>query len=101
MYSVLFETIGRGAYGKVKRALNTEDDTFYAAKIYDKKTLRRKRVGQFGNALQGVAKEIAIWKRLNHRNVVTLHEFIDSDNSQKIYMISEFVDGGPVVEDEM
>lgn len=40
--------------------------------------LRKKRIGQFGNALQNVQREIAIWKALKHVNIVALFEVIDS-----------------------
>ena len=55
---------------------------------------------RFGNALDNVKKELAIWKKLDHENVVHLYEIIDDPDKDKLYMVSELVDGGPVMPDE-
>ena len=57
-------------------------------------------VDRFGNALDNVKKELAIWKKLDHENVVSLVEIIDDPDNDKLYMVSELVDGGPVMPDE-
>jgi serine/threonine protein kinase len=77
LVSVIHDTVGHGSYGKVKRCLNTTDGLTYAAKIVNKSILKRKRVGRFGTALDSVKKELAIWKKLNHENIVHLVEVID------------------------
>ena len=41
-----------------------------------------------------------MWKKLEHENIVTLYEVIDDDTSKKLFMISEFVDGGAVMDDD-
>lgn len=68
------EVLGRGAYGKVRRCVDEQTGAVRAVKIIRKSVLKRKRVGRFGNALQTVLREIAIWKKLDHPNVVTLFE---------------------------
>ena len=56
--------------------------------------LKRKRVGRFGNELQNVAREIAVWKKLSHPNVLQCIEVIDDPEFDKIYLISELANGG-------
>ena len=98
---IMVETLGSGAFGTVKKAKSKDDGEFYAIKVLNKKKLKRKRVGRFGNALQTVAREIAIWKKLDHANVVPLYEVIDSKMSQSIYLVSALVDGGAVMPDDL
>lgn len=45
----------------------------------------------YTDALQNVLKEIAIMKKLNHPNVVTLHEIIDFEKGDKLYMSKNFI----------
>ena len=56
--------------------------------------LKRKRVGRFGNELQNVAREIAVWKKLSHPNVLQCIEVIDDPEFDKIYLICEIANGG-------
>lgn len=73
------EELGRGAYGVVLRVQSNETKEFFAAKTVNKKALKKIRVGRFGNALQSVKKELAIWQKFMHRHVVVLREVIDTD----------------------
>lgn len=41
---------------------------------------------KYKDALQGVLNEIAIMKKLDHPNVVRLHEVLDDDDKEKLYM---------------
>ena len=47
-----------------------------------------------------MVREIAIMKKLDHPNIVRLHEVLDSPVDNKIYMVIEHVDGGPVMDDK-
>jgi len=95
----LLELCGEGAFGKVKRAENTDTGAAVAVKILNKRRLKKKRIGRFGNALKEVQKEIAVWKKLRHQNVVPLYEVIDDDDHHKLYLVSEFIPGGSVMPD--
>ncbi|KAM0754864.1 Pkinase-domain-containing protein [Meredithblackwellia eburnea MCA 4105] len=44
-----------------------------------------------------VKREVAIMKRLDHKNVVRLKEVIDDAKSKKVFMVLEFMAGGQVV----
>jgi serine/threonine protein kinase len=119
--STFCEELGRGAYGLVLRVQSNETKESFAAKIVNKRALKKVRVGRFGNALQSVKKELAIWQKFKHRHIVLLREVIDTDGSKshvfctclgtdefseptiesdELYMISELVDGGPVLDGE-
>ena len=102
-YTIL-KNLGEGAYGKVKLA--TSNGKKYALKIYNKGLLRRRREYfknpeggmSVKNAMQDVAREVAIWKKIRHTNLVTLHEVIDDDEGDKMYMVMDFCDNGPVMD---
>ena len=65
-----------------------------AIKILRKSILRKKREyywkkeGGMGykDALDNVLKEIAIMKKLDHPNVIQLHEVLDDEEEDKLYM---------------
>ena len=46
----------------------------------------------------GASKEIAIMKKLDHPNVIRLHEVMEAKEDDKIYMILEYSLQGPVLE---
>jgi [calcium/calmodulin-dependent protein kinase] kinase len=73
----------------------------YAMKVLDKKRLLKKRLGPQGknNALMLVKTEIAVWKKLIHPNCLCLFEVIEDQHY--LFMISEYVDGGSVMDDEL
>ncbi len=39
-------------------------------------------------------REIAIMKKLNHPNIIRLHEVIDDNEEDKIYMVMDFEENG-------
>jgi serine/threonine protein kinase len=44
--------------------------------------------------LEKIKREIAILKKCSHPNIVNLREVIDDPNSEKIYLILEYLPGG-------
>jgi len=94
---VLFEIVGRGSFGKVRRCVSIHSGSTYACKIMNKKRLKKKRMGRFSTALQTAQKEIAVWKKLRHPNVVSLHDVVDDPASDRLYLVSDFVNGGPLL----
>eukprot|EP01062_Namystynia_karyoxenos_P060434 TRINITY_DN5201_c0_g1_i1.p1 TRINITY_DN5201_c0_g1~~TRINITY_DN5201_c0_g1_i1.p1 ORF type:complete len:1113 (+),score=233.75 TRINITY_DN5201_c0_g1_i1:118-3456(+) len=99
-YSVLTE-LGRGAYGKVKLVVHMNTNLHYAIKIMNKSVLSKIKKGPAvagaSTALDDALREIAIMKRLEHPNVVKLHEVIDDPECNKLYLILDFVERGPVM----
>eukprot|EP01028_Stygiella_incarcerata_P007638 TRINITY_DN3177_c0_g1_i5.p1 TRINITY_DN3177_c0_g1~~TRINITY_DN3177_c0_g1_i5.p1 ORF type:complete len:736 (-),score=210.10 TRINITY_DN3177_c0_g1_i5:126-2333(-) len=96
-YTIL-EKLGRGAYGKVKKVQDLRTDEVYALKICNKEFLKKQRKGKEHNALEDVQREMAIWKKLSHPNIVNLLEIIDDPESNELYMISDFMPNGTVAE---
>ncbi len=94
---VLFEIVGRGSFGKVRRCVSIHSGATYACKIMNKKRLKKKRMGRFSTALATARKEIAVWKKLRHPNVVSLHDVVDDPGSDRLYLVSDFVNGGPLL----
>eukprot|EP00163_Fabomonas_tropica_P022294 TRINITY_DN3888_c1_g1_i4.p1 TRINITY_DN3888_c1_g1~~TRINITY_DN3888_c1_g1_i4.p1 ORF type:complete len:366 (-),score=73.76 TRINITY_DN3888_c1_g1_i4:216-1313(-) len=45
-------------------------------------------------------REIAIMKKLNHRNVVNLKEVLDDPEDEKLYLVLDYIDGGCVQQEE-
>jgi hypothetical protein len=108
----LMDSIGQGSYGIVKLAYNEEDDTHYAMKILSKKKLLKK-AGMFGrlppkkegrtnssmtHPLQRVYREIAIFKKLDHPNVVKLVEVLDDPVEDHLYLVFELLERGQVLD---
>ncbi|OQS02162.1 calcium/calmodulin-dependent protein kinase kinase, partial [Thraustotheca clavata] len=77
--------LGKGTFGTVKKCMNEEDGKLYAVKIMHKTFLQRmaNREDSLQDALR---REVAIMKKLSHRNVVRLVEVIDDPSSQKVYL---------------
>ena len=89
-YTVI-DDLGRGAYGKVKLAVD-EANCPVAIKIVRKDVMK-----PLGGA-NGIEREIAVMKKLKHRNVVPLYEVIDDPDSKKLYMVMKYVDQGPIAQ---
>ena len=87
--------LGSGSYAKVYLSsdYNTNEvsvsDTFYAAKIINKKIIDPKKFSYFE---EKVISEIKILKKLNHPNIVNLLEVRNTENNY--YLIFEFCSGG-------
>ena len=102
-YSLL-RKIGEGSVGKVK--LCACGPRYYAVKVINKELLRKKREihrnseGKIvvKNALDDIAHEVAIMKKLKHQNIVKLHEVIDDEECDKLYMIIVYCEKGSLME---
>jgi serine/threonine protein kinase len=71
--------IGKGAYALVKVATHKATRERFAVKIYEKFRLM--------DSLKktAVSREIAVMKKLNHPNIVKMHEVIET--SKHVYLI--------------
>ena len=49
------------------------------------------------NIFAGILREIALLKKLDHPNVVKLHEVIDSPGSPNLLLVLEYCESGPVM----
>mmetsp|Transcript_36190 Transcript_36190/g.86481 ORF Transcript_36190/g.86481 Transcript_36190/m.86481 type:complete len:449 (-) Transcript_36190:295-1641(-) len=82
----LGKTLGEGTFGKVKRAVNTENGDIVAIKVLDKDKIQKQNMGA------QVKKEISIMKLVHHTHVVKLIEVLASRS--KIFIVLELVIGG-------
>lgn len=89
-YSVLAD-LGKGAYGKVKLGVNNDTNETVAIKIVKKSILKK------SSDPLALNREIAILKKVRHENIVSLYEVIDDPNSEKLYLVMQYVCNGPIV----
>eukprot|EP01132_Coremiostelium_polycephalum_P003140 gene3140-3926_t len=79
------ESVGKGAFGKVYKALNTETGDFCAIKQIEKSIISEKQ-------LPAILQEIKLLQTLQHLNIV---RFIESHETSKfLYFALEFIEGG-------
>lgn len=101
-YKVL-RKLGIGSFGKVKLVQNTLDNKKYAIKIIDLKKIKLKCItGGVPNLSEAEAfqKEVAVMKKLNHSNIVSLYEVIEDDTKDKVYLVIEYCKKGAVMSDD-
>jgi serine/threonine protein kinase len=79
------DTVGKGAFGKVYRALNVDTGDFCAIKQIEKGNISPQY-------LPGIMRECDLLKTLRHANVVTFVESQETENY--LYYIMEYVEGG-------
>ena len=85
------KTLGEGTFGKVKRAVNTEDNRVVAIKVLDKDKIQKQNMGS------QIKKEISIMKMVKHPHVVELVEVLASKT--KIFIVLELVTGGELFDE--
>ena len=83
---VLGKSIGEGTFGKVKVGKHIHTGEKVAIKILDKAKMIE------AEDIKRVQKEIAILKKLKHKNIIQLYEIIQT--SRNIYLIMDFAEGG-------
>lgn len=110
----LEEDIGRGSFGTVRVAIDVGTNIKYAVKEYSKSRLqkvrrteemqrRRRRDSKpvievdSNSPLNLVRREIAIMKKLDHPNIVSLIEVLDDPVTDKLYMILEWCEKGVIL----
>ncbi|KAF2077666.1 hypothetical protein CYY_001054 [Polysphondylium violaceum] len=95
---VIVKKLGKGTYGKVLLSYHQHTNQLYAIKVFNKIRLKKQSSG-FGkpNAFDGVLREIAIMKKLNHPNVVKLFEVINDPTEECLYIVMEYIEGGAIM----
>ena len=56
----------------------------------NRKTLQKKTFGKGRNAYDYVKEELKILERLEHPNIIWLHEIIDDPKRDHIYLVTEY-----------
>ena len=102
------ETLGRGAYSKVKKCINTKTNQEFAVKIINNYLLRKKKKA-FDKTNEGTLlihymiedalNEIKTYKALpsNHPNILSLYQIINDKEKDKTYLIMELAEQGSLV----
>ncbi|KAA8500066.1 CBL-interacting protein kinase 23 [Porphyridium purpureum] len=83
---LLFETLGEGAFGKVKLGVHEDTGEQVAVKCMDKADIKAQEM------TMNVRREIAIMKAVKHKNIVNMLQVLSS--SSKLYIVMELVTGG-------
>lgn len=97
---VIVADIGKGSYGKVKLAAHRDDPKdVVAIKIINRSLTKKSRRASCASPdfEAQIRREIAIMKKLRHRNIVPLHAVIDDTSVDKLYLIMEYVPGGELL----
>ena len=84
---ILGETIGEGAFGKVKKATHLLTNEKVAVKI-----LNKQRMQELSGDVNKIQKEINILKKLRHKNIIQLYEIMES--KANLFLIIEFCPKG-------
>jgi [calcium/calmodulin-dependent protein kinase] kinase len=58
----------------------------YAIKMYSKSMLKKRRLGQSGDKFAAVMNEINVMRRLQHPNIIRLHEVIDDPERDELFI---------------
>lgn len=82
----------------MKQVVNKDDPLkqMYAMKVIKKARLKKIRLSKDKTLFDNIEMEVAIMKKLNHRNVVKLVEVMDDPECEKLYLIMELMAGGSV-----
>ena len=77
--------MGQGSYASVKQAVHVETGLILAIKVYEKFNLMD------ASRKKGVAREISVLKRLQHKNIMRLYDVIDTP--RQLYLVLEHIEG--------
>lgn len=113
--------VGHGSFGTVWLVVDTTTGENYAMKEYSKSMLRRKKQSEqmrqrrikgsilqqspssileendMTNPINLIRREVAIMKKVDHPNVVTLIEVLDDPRGDSLYMILEWCEKGAIM----
>ncbi|KAF9519692.1 hypothetical protein BS47DRAFT_1079468 [Hydnum rufescens UP504] len=100
---IVYEQIGKGMHGRVRRGRDTTTDEEVAIKIVDRVSKHRglpsslrASPSMINTTEKGIRREIAIMKKCHHKHVVRLREVIDDKLKKKIFLVLEYMKGGEV-----
>eukprot|EP00803_Ostreobium_quekettii_P008330 evm.model.scf_653EXC.1 EVM.evm.TU.scf_653EXC.1 scf_653EXC:14387-17069(-) len=103
---VIVRSLGQGSHGRVRVCLNALDGNLYAVKTIHRAFVPSK-LQQWGagrnpkksrhESVDGILRELAVMKKLDHPNVVKLHEVIDPKGKENIVLITEFMEKGALL----
>lgn len=83
-YKISKNVLGTGSFGVVKECTDKCTGIKYALKIINKKAIQGKE--------QMLNTELNVLKKVNHPNIVTLHDLFETKNA--VYIITDLASGG-------
>jgi serine/threonine protein kinase len=95
---ILLHEIGAGSQGKVYLAMDEETHAMRAIKEVSRPLATfsvRARLESARHKAQ-LQREIGIMKRCRHRSIVALYEVIDDPQQDRLFMVMQYVDKGPI-----
>ena len=88
---ILENTIGEGAFAKVKLGKHIITGEKVAIKILPKQNISSNSNENSSNNINKIQKEINILRRLHHKNIIQLYEIIETKNN--LYIVMEYCEG--------
>jgi serine/threonine protein kinase len=82
--------LGQGTFATVYLCKEHQTGTYYALKRMNKSFLSAKSCGPTKSAYDCVREELKVLQRLEHPNVVWLHEIIDDPGKDHLYLVTDF-----------
>ena len=82
---ILGETIGEGAFAKVKLATHIYTGEKVAIKILNKEKINK------SSDIKKIKKEITILQKLKHKNIIQLYEIMETNKN--LYIVMEYCEG--------
>ena len=85
-YIVYSKRIGSGAFSSIHKAYKRHTNRFYAVKKlnYDSKSL----------SSNTYKKEFSILRKIEHKNIIKLHDIILDKNNEHIYLVLDYYKNG-------
>ncbi len=93
---IILDELGRGSCGKVKLAFDPVSSSMVAIKIVRRRAASTFLSQQERSADAALEREIAVMKKLRHKNIVSLYEVIDDPEACKLYLVMQHVDDGAI-----
>ncbi len=84
---LVLSSLGQGAFAEVRLCKQKKTNELFAMKIMNRKMIIQSKMANF-------RREVEIMKKLNHPNVIRLHEVLDDPKVNKVYMVLEYLKRG-------
>lgn len=84
---IVKETLGEGAFGKVKLGIHIPTNEKVAIKI-----LNKKKMLELSGDITKIQKEINILKKMRHKNIIQLYEILESKSN--LFLVMEYCPKG-------
>ena len=82
--------LGKGSFAQVKLCVDTKTGEQFAMKQMSKKQLMNMKHPNGQSAYDCVLEELKVLKRLDHPNIIWLHEIIDDEKKDNIYLVTDY-----------